>query len=225
MKIYSYIPLFLLSILSQTCISQYGADGAVAALGHGALWAIELEDLETILDGQELLIMANVTLALEEAKLLDISKKRYESLSNVDDAVRNALVLGQIAEHGYRLIEIQTGIFELIADYPLVQASLTPAIIDLTTEQIFLTNDIANTLTEGDTNLANSSERLLYMKMLLKKIDAINDLALEIKKQAYALIRLREMDLLDVELEVPTIDYTPIIEAARERINNLVIPN
>ena len=209
-------------MFSNECASQYGADGAVAAAGHIAHWVREEEDLETIIEGQDLLIMANVTLALEQAKLLDISKKRYESLSNVDDAVRNAGVLAQITEHGYRLANIQVDIYELIAPYPEVEAVLMPSVIDLTTEQIFLINDIATTLTSGDTNLANSSERLLYMKLLLKKIDTINDLALEIKQQAYALIQLFEMELLDEEIEVMTIDYTPILEAAQKTIDNLI---
>lgn len=219
---YPNIIILALSTLAPSLSNgQYGADGAVAALGHGVLWSMEKEDLDNLIQGQDLLLISNVALALEEAKLLDISSQRYKSLSEVDDSVRNAGVLAQILEHSYRLGDIQISIYEMMDNYPLVNAAISPALIDLLLDQAFLMNDIAVTLTEGETNLMNSSERLLYMKLLLNKIDEINDLAVEIKGQAYQLIQLVELQQLD-PAEIPQIDYTSPIQNIEIEIASLI---
>lgn len=201
--------------------AQYGADGAVAAAGHWALWEVEKNDLESISDGQDLLLIANVTLALEEAKLSDISKKRYESLSNIDDDIKNALTLGQIIEHGYRLEQINENIFNIIDGHPVISSVISPAVTDLLLEQGFLLASVINAETEGQNNLMNSSERWRYMRKLLSEIDRINDLAIKVQTAATLLVNLKEFELAQ-DVPMPTYSVQEAFDNINEEINNLV---
>ncbi len=201
--------------------SQYGADGVVAAGAHLGLWAAEKKDLETILDAQDYLISANVLMALEEAKLVDISKKKYRSLSTIDEDMSNALTLAQIVDHGARLYEIQDEIYNIIEPYPEVSAIITPSLIDLVLEQAFLINDIGTATTEGQTNLMNSSERFVFMRTILAKVDAINGLAIETRSQARTLISLVEFELGDYQPLVP-VDYNQSIQRTVQQIEEFI---
>ncbi len=201
--------------------SQYGADGVVAAGAHLGLWAAEKEDLETILDTQDYLISANVLMALEEAKLVDISKKKYRSLSTIDEDMSNALTLAQIVDHGARLYEIQDEIYDIIEPYPEVSAIITPSLIDLIVEQAFLINDIGTATTEGQANLMNSSERFVFMRTILAKVDAINDLAIETRSQARTLISLVEFELGDYQPLVP-VNYNQSIQRTMQQIEEFI---
>lgn len=222
MRAKAILLIFSLTIISINSIkAQYGADGAVAAGGHWALWAVEKKDLETISDGQDLLLIANVTLALEEAKLSDISKKRYESLSNIDDDVKNALTLGQIIEHSLRLYNTNESIVEIIDGRPLVQSLISPAVADLFLEQAFLLVSVVNAETEGQNNLMDSSERFRYMRRILADIDRINDLAYKVRGAAKILVEMSQLEEIEA-VPMPTYTFDEAITNIQEEINTLV---
>ena len=221
MGIRTTIYFLVLVLTTQICSSQYGADGVVAAGAHLGLWTAEQADLETILDAQDYIMSANVLMALEEAKLVDISKKKYESLSTIDVDMQNALTLAQIINHGQRLYQIQDEIFEIIAPYPEVSAIITPSVIDLILEQAFLINDIGTATAEGQTNLMNSSERFVFMRTILGKINDINDLAIETRAQARTLIQLTEFELQENQPLVP-VNYTQSITRTLQRIEEFI---
>ena len=215
-------PLLLIVLMfSLNVTAQYGADGAVAAGAHAALWAVEKNDLDAIIEGQDLILIANVALALEEAKLVDISKKRYKSLSNIDEDVENALTLAQIVEHGESIYSVQDEIFEMIAPYPEVEAIITPSLVDLILEQAFLLNDIGKATLTGQNNLMDSSERFVYMRNILAELDQINDLAIKVKSQARSLITLTETEL-NQYAPLPLYNYQVPIERIRQRIEDFI---
>jgi len=213
--------ILMLVMSTQLCSGQYGADGVVAAGAHLGLWTAEKNDLETILDVQDYIMSANVLMALEEAKLVDISKKKYKSMSTIDEDMQNALTLAQIINHGQRLYQIQDEIYEIIAPYPEVSAIITPSLIDLILEQAFLINDIGTATTEGQTNLMNSSERFVFMRTILAKIDNINDLAIETRTQARTLIQLTEFQLEENQPLVP-VNYNQSITRTLQRIEEFI---
>lgn len=211
----------MLVIATTLCSAQYGADGVVAAGAHLGLWAAEKNDLETILDTQDYIMSANVLMALEEAKLVDISKKKYKSMSTIDEDMQNALTLAQIINHGQRLYQIQDEIYEIIAPYPEVSAIITPSLIDLILEQAFLINDIGTATTEGQTNLMNSSERFVFMRTILAKIDNINNLAIETRTQARTLIQLTEFELQE-NLPLYPVNYNQSINRTLQQIEEFI---
>lgn len=216
-----YILIIAAIFWSRSGAAQYGADGVVAAGAHLGLWAAEKSDLQTILDAQDYLISANVIMALEEAKLTDISKKRYTSLSTIDEDMANALTLAQITDHGARLYSIQDEIYTIIEPYPEVSAIITPTLVDLVLEQAFLINDIGTATIEGQANLMNSSERFVYMRTILAKMDAINELAIETRSQARTLVTLVEFELGEYQPLVP-VDYDQSIGRAIQKIEEFI---
>ena len=76
MKKYILHLVLLISVLSH---SQYGADGAVIAIGIGTTHALEQEQLDKIESDQEKILLASAIIALETAALVKIEKKLLDS--------------------------------------------------------------------------------------------------------------------------------------------------
>lgn len=208
--------------VSAPIFSQYGIDGTIAAGAHWAIWEVEKKDWNTISDGQDILIAANVALALEQAKLSDISKKKYKSVSKTDNAIKDAKTIALIAERALVLGDIALSIDEIVEGYPEVYAILSPSLIELGIEIVNLTESVVFVDKEGDTNLMNSSERFQYMQRILNEIDEINSIALHIKVQAQFFVNLRKTDESPQDVDLPSLNTANSVLLIEQQIENLI---
>lgn len=220
-RIDTYLGAMLLALFSSTTVAaQYGIDGGIVAIAHRIQWyAVEEPRLDNISEGQDYLLISNVALALEEAKLLDVKRKRYKSLSETDQSVEEAETLLQIVDHSADLYNIQDQTFNLVAPYPEIEAIISPAETDLLLEVGFLLNDVYLGTFEGQTNLMDSSDRLLFLKGILSKIDQINILAAKILRQAEYLIALEQSEF---NTELPLFDYSEAFNTTLQEIQELI---
>ena len=216
-----YITMILLAV-SAPSFSQYGIDGTIAAGAHWAIWEVHKKDWNTISDGQDILIGANVTLALEQAKLSDISKKKYKSVSKTDNAIKNAETIALIAERALILGDVALSIDDIVEGYPEVYAILSPSLIELGIEIVNLTESVVFVDKEGDTNLMNSSERFQYMQRILTEMDEINSIALQLKVQAQLFVNIRKAAESPEDVVLPTLNTTNSVLLIEDEISELI---
>lgn len=211
----------LILLCAFTGFSQYGVDGAVFGVSHQIKWAsTEKPRLKRIIAGQDKLIITNTAIALSQAKLLNNKKIQYQALSKTDDTIKESTAILQVIEVGNTLVQIQIQTFAMLEGYPIIEAMIIPSETDLIIESYVLLQDIYIAITEGESNQINTADRLLLMKDILSRMNALNDLALKIYHQAEKLITLEELALIENDpLQVP---LTDIFSEMREEIKTII---
>ncbi len=184
--------IYILLLLQIHFVRSQG-DGIAAGAAHYLLWSEEKSSIDDILRGQEQLLAANTVLALEQAKLLDVSKKQYHSLSS-NKAVQNAGLIGLIATRALTLNEINGKLLTLISnsDNDILSTVFVPAITELFTEQGTILLDVYIATREGKNYLMNNADRISLLMDILSKIDRINDNARILLTQAEILSKIQQ---------------------------------
>lgn len=196
-------------------------DGAIFTAGHQGKWLLTQRPLlQEIHDQQDKLIITNTAIALAQADWLGTKKESYHSKSTLDEDILASSIILQAIQIGEDLVTIQIETFNATSNYPEIQAIIIPSHADLIIESTVLLVDIYTGIRNGIENQMNSSERLLFLRDILHRLEKLKAIGTRIYFQSQDLIDLSQLNSLD--FETPVLDITALMNQTRAEIQTIV---
>lgn len=213
MKKYILHLVLLISVLSH---SQYGADGAVIAIGIGTTHALEQEQLDKIESDQEKILLASAIIALETAALVKIEKKLLDSYSETTLIEKAKLIL-KISNYTKDLVIWQERAYEIAQRVPISMPLYISEQARILSESTAIINDLVLATKKGNSNLLQNKSRLDIILLTLSQIEALRKDSYDLYGKLKTIESLN--DFANVEEYDFKIDYDHIYQNAIENYN------